>query len=314
MPSAFWLSTPLLYGLTILIWGSTWYGIKLQLGVVAPEMSTAYRFIFAGLLLFTWLWVKGNIKRYDRKTHGLFLGLGFTLFSISYLLAYYAGGLIPSGMNSVIFSAIMLFNIFNAALFFQSKISWLTVIGAVVSLGGLCLVFLPEIQSLNPSKQSQILGMGLSIAGAFMGSLGNMISSKLSKNGIHVIDANAYGMLYGGLISFTLALVTGKSVTFDPSLTYIGSLLYLAVFGSVIAFGGYMTLLKRMGPETAAMPMVAIPVVAIIISEFVEGYTWSDQALIGIAFMLLGNLVVSAKGKQDILKKCAAFIASKAKV
>ncbi len=297
------LPTPLLYIFVITIWGSTWYGIKLQLGIVAPEMSLAYRFILAGCLIFAGLFAKKSITKHSLRHHMMFLGLGVALFSLSYLLAYYAGGLIPSGMNSLLFSTIMLFNIFNAALVFKTPVSWLTVFGACISLFGLSLVFLPEIQSLDPSKATQIWGMVFSIAGAFLGSLGNMISSQLSKEGVGVVEANGYAMIYGGVFSLLIALSLGKPIAFDASLTYSGSLLYLAIFGSVITFGGYMTILKRIGPEKAAMPMVAIPVVALLISELVEGYHWSDQALIGIAFMIIGNLVVAIKGKREFFSR-----------
>ena len=146
--------TPLLYVLVITIWGSTWYGIKLQLGVVEPELSLAYRFTLAGCLIFLWLIAKQSLTKQSLRHHMMFLGLGVAMFSLSYLLAYYAGGLIPSGMNSLLFSTIMLFNIFNAALVFKTQVSWFTVLGACISLCGLSLVFLPEIQSLDPSKGS----------------------------------------------------------------------------------------------------------------------------------------------------------------
>ena len=304
-------STPVLYVFAIVIWGSTWYGIKLQLGVVAPELSIAYRFILAGLLLFLWLGKTKRSLRFSKQDHLRFLILGVCLFSLSYILAYYAGGLIPSGMNAILFSAIMIFNVFNARLFFKTTISWITLLGALISLGGLCLVFLPQVLSLDPSSVTQMTGMGFSLFGALLGSFGNMISSTLSKKGIGVMPANAFAMLYGGIASLLFAFFMGKPLVFDTSFSYVGSLIYLAIFGSVITFGCYLTILSRVGPEKAALPMVGIPIVALFISELFEDYHWSDYALLGIALILIGNLIAVAKGKQALFQKLKQKLAQK---
>ena len=309
-PSSLLQSTPALYVFAITIWGSTWYGIKMQLGVVPPEISTAYRFLLAAIVLFGWLKIQKKTLSFTLKHHIHFLILGISLFSISYLLAYYAGGLIPSGLNSVLFSVIMLFNIFNTAVFFKSKISLLTLVGALISLFGLSLVFLPQILSVDPNSKTQILGMAYSVIGAFFGSIGNIVSSKLSKDNVGVLQSNAYSMMYGGLCSLIFAICIGKPVIFEYTAEYIGSLIYLAVFGSVITFGCYLTIVSRVGPDRAALPMVGVPIVALLISELLEDYTWSSYALFGICMMLFGNLMVVAKGKKELLKECLQKIRS----
>ena len=84
------MSNMLLYVITVLIWGSTWLGIEFQLGVVEPEVSVAYRYAIAALLLFAWSMLRGLRLRFELRAHGWFVLLGLLLFCLNYILAYHA--------------------------------------------------------------------------------------------------------------------------------------------------------------------------------------------------------------------------------
>jgi drug/metabolite transporter (DMT)-like permease len=73
------------------------------------------------------------------------------------------------------------------------------------------------------------------------------------------------------------------------------SLLYLAIFGSVFAFGAYMKLLKQMGADKAAYVVLVYPMVALVISTFFEGYTWSVLSVVGVVIVLVGNAIAMGK-------------------
>ena len=94
-----------------------------------------------------------------------------------------------------------------------------------------------------------------------------------------------------------LALVTGKPLNFNFSFSYIGSLMYLAVFGSIIAFTSYLTLLGKIGADRAAYVMLVFPIVALILSTLFEGYLWDAYAIVGVVLVTLGNFMV-LKGKK----------------
>jgi drug/metabolite transporter (DMT)-like permease len=95
-----------------------------------------------------------------------------------------------------------------------------------------------------------------------------------------------------------VAIVQGKSFTFDSSFSYVSSLLYLAIFGSVIAFGSYLTLLNRIGAHQASYASIMFPAVAVTISTFVEGFAWTAYTLAGLLFIVAGNLVVLTRAKK----------------
>ena len=100
------MSNLFLYIVTVLIWGSTWFAIEFQLGVVAPEVSIVYRYAAASVLLFAWSRFRGLEMRFSLRSHGWFLLLGFFLFCMNYVLAYRAQIYITSALTAIAFSMI----------------------------------------------------------------------------------------------------------------------------------------------------------------------------------------------------------------
>jgi drug/metabolite transporter (DMT)-like permease len=262
-----------LYLLTVFIWGSTWLAIKFQLGVVSPELSIAYRFALAAGLLIIFSLIRRLPLRFDLKSHGFFALQGLLLFSLNYLLVYLAEGFLTSGLVAIIFSLIIILNIIFGAIFIRNPIRLRVVLGGILGLTGLALVFWLELAAFDPTSQK--------------------VSNQ--KNELPVIQTNAYGMLYGALIMFIFALIRGSQLQFDASAGYILSLFYLAVFGSVIAFGSYLTLLGRIGLDRAAYVTILFPVIALLLSTLFEGLTWGYLQVAGVALVLVGNAIVLNK-------------------
>jgi len=122
--------------------------------------------------------------------------------------------------------------------------------------------------------------------------MGNIASAYNQKKKIPVIQANTYGMLYGCLIMFIIAMLAGKEIAFETSQSYILSLVYLSIFGSVIAFTTYLTLIGRIGADKAGYVIVILPVIALIISAIFENYQITTFSVIGMILIMLGNLLV----------------------
>ncbi|MFA1647642.1 MAG: EamA family transporter, partial [Enterobacteriaceae bacterium] len=124
---------------------------------------------------------------------------------------------------------------------------------------------------------------------------GNMISLRHQRNGLETMTTNAWAMLYGTLVMGAIALIRGDSFAPEWTLSYMGALLYLALFGSVIAFGAYFTLVGRIGAGKAAYSTLLFPLVALSFSTVYEGYVWHANAIAGLLLILTGNLVMFAK-------------------
>jgi drug/metabolite transporter (DMT)-like permease len=281
---------------TVLIWGSTWYAIKMQLGSVDPDLSVAYRFIAASAVLIAFCLATGRSLRFAPRHHLFIAAQGLFLFCLNYWLFYYATFELTTGVVAVVFSLIMLMNILNGAVLFGTRVEPRVLGAAGLGVIGLILVFWDDLTALDLTS-GPMVGLGLSIVATYFASLGNMASLRNTRAGLPVIPVNALGMAYGAVFMTILALLRGAPISFDFSPGYVGSLMYLAIFGSVLAFGFYLTLLGRIGADRAAYAAVVFPVVALIISTFLEDYVWTAPALIGVALILGGNILAVAKPK-----------------
>ncbi len=288
------MNNSFLYLITVLIWGSTWIAISYQLGDVAPEASVTYRFAIAALILFTFAKLKRLPMHFSLKQHGLFAAFGICLFGLNYLLLYNAQQHINSALTCIAFSTLMLMNIVNTKLFFKTQITKQVYFGGAFGLLGIVTLFWPQLTDVTLGVAT-LFGLGLCLMGTFSASIGNMISIKNQRNNIPIVQANAWGMLYGAIFTSLAVIVQGKQFTFSFEPAYLTSLIYLSLFGSVIAFGCYLSLMTRIGSHKTSYANIIFPAIAVFISTIVEGFAWSEFTVIGLSFVLLGNLIVLTK-------------------
>ncbi len=285
------MSDWLLFLVPSIIWGTTWLVIKLQLGVVAPEVSVAWRFGLAALVLLGWSAVRGTRLRFDARTHLSFAFLGLLQYGLNYVLVYLSEQYLTSGLVSVLFVLMVFWNLLGARLFFGARASAAVLVGAVLGLGGVALMFLPELRAVRAAP-ALVTGVSLAVAATLVASAGNLWSQRLYGRGIEVVPSTAWAMLYASLGVMAWCAVRGIPFAFDLRLPYVASLAYLALFGSVFAFVSYLTLLRRIGVGRSGYTAAAIPVLAMITSTLFEGYRWTAAALLGMGLVLAGNLLV----------------------
>jgi drug/metabolite transporter (DMT)-like permease len=284
----------LLFVVPSCIWGSTWLVIKYQYGVVAPEVSVAYRFGIAALILFAWCVASRESLRFDRKMHFSFALLGMLQFALNYVFVYLAEQYLTSGLVAVVFVLMVFWNLLGARLFFGQILALRLIVGASCGLAGVALVFWPELAEVR-GDMAQIKGLILAVLGTLGASAGNLWSQRLYAQGIRVLPCTAWSMLYGSIAVALYSAARGIPFNWDDSNAYLSSLAYLSVFGSVIAFAGYLTLLKRIGAGRAGYTSAVIPVLAMIISTIFEDYVWTAPAIAGMMLVLAGNVLVMWK-------------------
>ena len=283
-----------LYIATVLIWGSTWFAIKFQLGVVAAEVSLVYRFLVAAVILLIFCLLTRRNLRFSISQHVFIALQGLFLFSVNYLIFYWATDLLTSGIVALLFSTVILMNIFNGALILGQPISLRVVVGALFGISGIAAIFWSEVVSLeNDSATWQ--GLWMCLVATFLASIGNILSARNQRQQLPVVQTNAWGMSYGALFMGIYALYSGVSFNYDTSYSYSVSLLYLSVFGSIFAFGSYLTLIGRIGADKTAYAAVLFPVVALSISTVFEGYHWTAMAIFGFGLVVCGNFLVLVK-------------------
>ena len=285
------MSSLSLYLAAVLIWGSTWLAITFQFGKVAPTVSVAYRFALASVLLFAWCGLRRLNLRFSAREHAAIALQGLLLFGLNYVCVYQAETQISSGLVAVVFSLILFLNILGTRVFFATPLRPAIVVGALLGVAGVALLFLPEIGRGEGNARS-LLGLTIALVGTVSASLGNLLSARNQRRGLPVVQINAFGMLYGALAVGLYAWMSGEAFVFDTSVRYLLSLGYLALFGSVIAFGAYLTLVGRIGADRAGYSAAIIPVVALILSGLFEGLNWQIATVAGIALCLAGNVMV----------------------
>ena len=282
------MNSAVLFVVTVLIWGTSWYAIALQIGEVPISVSVLYRFALAAVLLILALAVTGRLALPAQWRFVILQAI--CLFSLNFVALYNAAALIPSGLVTVVFSLASIFNALNARVFFGEKITLRVVLAGILGLSGLVLLFW---QSLAVSFDPDTLrGVAWALLGTMIFSWGNMASRRNTATGTSPIIANAWGMGIGAGVLLALALVTRQPLIVSTDPTYLAALLYLAVFASVIGFTTYLMLVSQIGSAQAGYATVLTPIVALVISTFFEGYDWTGTAVVGVACALLGNAVM----------------------
>jgi drug/metabolite transporter (DMT)-like permease len=285
------LPTQYLFWICTLIWGSTWFAITAQLGSVAPEMSIGYRFLLASAVLFVYCRRRGLPLSFSPAQHADLALFGLTMFCVGYILVYYAETYIVSGMVAITYSASPMVNMLASRIFFGTAMKLRVAIASLLGLAGIVCVFWPEFGNLSRSRNVEF-GALLTAFGLFASSAGSMVALRCQSRGYSTWTSMAWGMFYGGAMALLIGVAAGKPFAFQPTAGYVISLLYLSLFGSIVTFACYLTLMRRIGAARAGYIGVTVPIVALAISFFLEGFAWSTLTTLGVALSVAGNLVI----------------------
>lgn len=289
--------------LCALIWGSTWYAIEFQLGFVPPEWSVVYRFGLAAVGLQLWCWFRGTIIKPDLSGHLMAAATGLLLFGLNYILVYKGTQYLTSGLVAVVFSMLSLLNVLNARLFLKTPIQ-LPILGAAVfGVGGLALLFRDEVSEWS-FENASVYGLVLCLSATIVASLGNTTAASPIAKRYPIVPYTALALIYSTFGNTLYALAVGNPPSFEVTADYIVSLLYLAVFGTVVAFTLYLWLIEATGIAVAGYTAVVIPLVALVISTLFEGFAWTPSAIGGLALIIVGNTLMirfnSASQKRQV--------------
>ena len=293
-----------LFIITVLSWGTTWFVILGQLGVVHPLISVGWRFLLASLIVFGICIARADRLVLTLSEHSLCLLLGLFLFCLNYGLFYTASLSLTTGLISVVFSTMVFWNALGARLFLGQPLDSRSLLGGVVGIFGLLILFRTELLSFDWQSEKS-LALFFCLLGTLSASSGNLVSATLQKRQLTVWNSTAFGMMYGTFLTFGFAVMNGLEIKFQWTTVYVGSLVYLIVVGSVIAFGSYLTLIGRIGPGRAAYATIMFPVVAIVISVLFEGYQLTLLALVAVGLVVAGNWLALSKPK-DRKSACRA--------
>lgn len=285
------MNNTLLYVLTVLIWGTTWFSIKLQIPHAPAEISILYRFILASLILVGWCGVRKISLKFRPIDHVYLFLLGVSMCSVHHIFIYSATVHVASGVVAVIFSTVSFFNIFYNYVFYGAVPRWNVLCGVFLGILGLAIFFAPDFMDINIQNKTMqgILFAGI---GSMIFSLASVITKRNQREHINTLPAVTMASIYGACIILAYSLIKGIAFVFPESTVYWSAVLYLTILGSIVAFLCYLKLVRNVGAAMAGYAAILFPPVALFLSSLFEDYQWHCLHVLGLSLVLIGNVLV----------------------
>lgn len=285
------MPTSVLFAIASLIWGSTFWAITLQLGDVPPAVSVVYRFGLASATLFAWCAIRRDKLLLPLPTQKWMMLQGFLTFGLSYVCTYHAEQHLVSALVAVLFALMVFWTPLCARIAFGVPVAPRTFVAGAAAIGGVTLLFWQSIgAALNEVMQGGtghfILGVALAGVASIASSAGSVVVSKVREQSDNVMLTMAWSMLWGTIFVAMYALATGERFVVPTAPTYWGGLIYLSIFGSVIAFNAYFRLIARIGSQKAVYISVVTPVISVLLSIRLENFRPGLTEWLGIAVCL----------------------------
>jgi drug/metabolite transporter (DMT)-like permease len=293
-----------------LAWGTTWYAITLQFGVVDPVVSVAYRFALASALLFAWCLLRGEMVRLSGAQHAAALGVGFFAIAVDYPLTYWAEERVASAVVAVIFAALAFCNLIAFRLTFRQRAPRSAWAAAALGIAGVALLSWSEIVGAEMNTRA-LAGVMLAFGAVLCAAIANVYARRGEEAHAPVASLMAWAMGYGALILVVFVFASGREWAFEAHPRYVLSLLYLALVGSVLAFLLYFSLARSRGYTTAAYILALTPLIAMLMSTLFENKAWGVTSLLGVALVLLGQWLLlrtqSAEKREQVARETGAL-------
>jgi len=283
----------LVFSLICLIWGSTWLAIRIGLESLTPLYSSGFRFILAGLLIFSWMRFKKLKLQTDRISIRFYLAMGLFTFIIPFALIYWAEQFVPSGLAAVLFAVYPFFITLFSYYLIRSETSGIAkLIGIVFGFAGILVIFYND---LSRDISSYLLGMGGIVLG---GILQACIAVLIKKYGQHLnpLTMNLVPMIIAGVSLFILGFFLEDSTSLNFNTEAVLSIIYLALFGSIVTFTSYFWLLKRVNIILLSLTSFITPIVALILGWLVYNEHLTSNHFWGSVMVLAGLLWANLGG------------------
>ncbi|MFM7028164.1 MAG: DMT family transporter [Chakrabartia sp.] len=286
-----------------LIWGSTWFVIRSQIADVPASWSVTYRFLIAGLVMLATAAFNGQRVRFTWPELGFAAVIGVLQFAFNFNLVYAAEHRVTSGLVAVVFALLVIPNAVLARVFLGARFSGRFLFGSLLAMAGVGLLFLHEVQADPSSTAQTLLGVGLTIGGVMAASISNVMQASARARTFPVMSLLGWAMLAGTLVNAAWSWWTAGPPVFGHGLGYALGLGYLSIAASALTFTLYFGLIRDIGPAKAGFSSVLIPIIAMAISTFFEGYRWAPLTIFGGVVVLVGMVVALAPSSSGVARR-----------
>jgi drug/metabolite transporter (DMT)-like permease len=283
-----------LFTIASLIWGSTFWAITLQLGDIPPAVSVVYRFALASGALFAWCVARGDKLWLPWRTQKWTLLQGFFTFGLSYVCTYNSEQYVVSALVAVLFALMVFWTPLLSRFAFGTPVPGKTWTAGVGAIAGVVLLFWHSIQGALQGNQAgahgaeshMLLGLGLGICASIASAAGSIVVSKVREQSGNLILTTGWSMFWGTCMVALWCVASGQPFVLPHTTSYVLGLLHLSIFGSVVAFICYFTLINRIGSAKAVYIGVITPVLSVLMSIKLEHYRPGPIEWLGMAVCL----------------------------
>jgi len=268
------------YALMCGIWGTTWLAIKFGLATLPPITGVAARFLLAGLFMYGVALVLGKIVPLRAMPWKLILILSATLFGLNYVLTYFSETGLSSGLVAVLFGTLPFFMFGLGHFMVGEKTNANTWTGALLAFGGVAVI------SLAGNASGSIWYILATIGAALSSAFANVYAKRHSDVDPMVVLPPS--MLLAGAILAVGGLLYERPAAAVFTIHALLPVLYLAIFGSGIAFFLNLWLLQRLDAGIVGLSALIIPVMAVFVGIIFGGEQFGARDVIGAALVMAG--------------------------
>ncbi|HEU0023276.1 MAG TPA: EamA family transporter [Thermoleophilaceae bacterium] len=288
-----------LYVTLVVIWSSTWVAIKIGLEDCPPLLGAGVRFAFAGLVLLAVTLFRRRSLRSDPILVAL---LALLPFAFTYGLVYWGEQHIPSGLAAVLFGVLPLYTaVLGGLLLADEPMHKRLFAGVLVAIGGLALAF---VESLDLGSDDLAWAGALALLLAPLGASAGNVSIKLRAAELDPVVLNGWAMLGGGALLLAVSAAGEEWGEFSWTGESVGSIAYLAIVGSAIAFVGLTVLLRHVSARATSflamlLPFGALAFGAALYDEPVTARAAAGAGLVAAGLMLAQGVGLRARARRD---------------
>ena len=280
-----------------LIWGSTWYFIKISLNAgVPPFFGVGFRFFLSGLLFFLIIFFRKESIPFNKQAIKLYLSFGLLNFALSYGITYWATQYVYSSISSILWGLFPLFTSVMAHFMLKEDDNEKLTSNKLKALflGFIGMVFIGSNQSIDLQSQSFLAIMVL--VGAIIIAAWPSVLYKKYNDVVGPYQMNAVCQVLTGVIMLSLSSLLKEDLSqiiWTDQLLFASA--YLVLFGGVISWGIYFWLYQYLSVTQVTYVAIFPPIVAIILGWIFLNEVLSTKEIIGTIFILGSSILIYRK-------------------
>jgi|SRR5579862_2537240 len=287
----------LAFAIIYLVWGSTFFAIRVGVREVPPFLLAAMRFLVAGIVLYAWARSRGVPAPTAVEWRGAMMLAGL-IFVMDYGGVFWAERRVPSGITAVMLATIPAFMALSEILIIKTRrLTGRLAVALLLGIGGVA-VLVGHSAALGQAAIDAV-GACVLLLASVSWSIASALSRKLPSPSAKVMSSAAQ-MCAGGLLLMIVAAFAGEFRGFNPAAVSAKAwfaLAYLIVPGSIVGFTAYVWLLHHESPTRVGTYAYVNPIVAVLVGYFLGGEAIGVRTIAGTALVLVSVVIITTAPK-----------------